>query len=82
MTTTPQGETPRRPLTPECRVGRTRPDFRHGCPACTAPGYQHPVLGWMPVDCACDCHHAADRSADNSSADDTSADDRSAEGAP
>jgi hypothetical protein len=56
MTTAPQGETPDRRLTPECRVGRTEPGFRHGCPACPAPGYQHPVLGWMPVSCACACH--------------------------
>ncbi|MFC1416382.1 hypothetical protein [Streptacidiphilus cavernicola] len=43
-------------VTPECRVGHEHPGFRHGCPSCRAPGYQHPVLGWMPVPCACTCH--------------------------
>jgi hypothetical protein len=43
-------------VTPECRVGRADPAFRHGCPSCAAPGYQHPVLGWVPVPCACVCH--------------------------
>ena len=35
---------------------RTDPDFRHGCPSCRAPGYQHPVLGYTPVPCGCTCH--------------------------
>lgn len=43
-------------ITPECRVGRTDPGFRHGCPACRAPGYRHPVLGWVKVECACEHH--------------------------
>ncbi|MFC1409631.1 hypothetical protein ACEZCY_25635 [Streptacidiphilus sp. N1-12] len=52
----PPREHPRGYLTPECRVGRVDTDFRHGCPSCQAPGYYHPVLGWMPVPCECDCH--------------------------
>ena len=59
--TAPHTAVPRRPaprgyLTPECRIGRTDPDFRHGCPSCRAPGYQHPVLGYTPVPCGCTCH--------------------------
>jgi hypothetical protein len=44
-------------VTPECKVGRKHPGFRHGCPSCQAPGYKHPVLGWVKVPCACP-HHA------------------------
>ena len=50
---------PRGYLTPECRVGRTRPTFRHGCPSCQAPGYHHRALGWVTVPCACECHTRA-----------------------
>jgi hypothetical protein len=59
MTAAPTSELspyPETYMTPECSVGRTDPDFRHGCPACPAPGYQHPVLGWTPWPCACTCH--------------------------
>jgi hypothetical protein len=43
-------------ITPECREGYTNPDFRHGCRTCLAPGYQHRVLGWVKVECACPHH--------------------------
>ncbi|MHA6762056.1 hypothetical protein [Streptacidiphilus sp. PAMC 29251] len=43
-------------LTPECSVGHKDPTWRHGCPMCQAPGYQHPILGWTAVECACTCH--------------------------
>lgn len=56
MTAPAAGAKPTGYLTPECAVGRTEPDFRFGCPKCSAPGYQHPVLGWMPVPCVCACH--------------------------
>lgn len=50
-------ETRPRHLTPQCTVGRMDPGWPHGCPACQAPGYEHPVLGWVPVECDCE-HHA------------------------
>jgi hypothetical protein len=58
VTTTPATAVPygRPYVTPECRVGYGNPMFRHGCPACFAPGYQHPVLGWVVVECACPHH--------------------------
>ncbi|MHA6759820.1 hypothetical protein [Streptacidiphilus sp. PAMC 29251] len=57
MTTAPTAlQKPEPYVTPECSVGRTDPTWRHGCPMCQAPGYQHPVLGWMPVSCACPHH--------------------------
>lgn len=43
-------------VTPECAVGREHPGFKHGCPSCPAPGYQHPVLKWVKVECACPHH--------------------------
>jgi hypothetical protein len=63
LTTTPPKESPPRYLTPECHVGRTDPEFEHGCPSCRAPGYQHPVLGWMPIPCTCTCHTGPDADA-------------------
>ena len=56
MTTTTATSKPAAYITPQCRGGRLEPDFQFGCPKCEAPGYQHPVLGWMPVPCACTCH--------------------------
>lgn len=56
MTSAPSNSPPPGRLTPECRVGRLEPSFRYGCPACPAPGYQHPVLGWLAVPCVCECH--------------------------
>jgi hypothetical protein len=49
-------------MQPECAVGHKHPGFRHGCPACPYPGYQHPVLGWVPKPCAC-AHHQAEEAA-------------------
>lgn len=43
-------------LTPACRAGLRRPDWEFGHCTCEAPGYQHPVLGWMDVPCVCACH--------------------------
>ena len=43
-------------MQPECQVGHTQPDFRHGCPACPYPGYRNPHLGWQAKPCAC-AHH-------------------------
>ncbi len=65
MTTTPtppkapSGFGPDTEMTPQCQVGRLyEPDWRDGCLACQYPGYQHPVLGWIDIPCACS-HHAA-----------------------
>jgi hypothetical protein len=46
--------------TPECRSGERnpefQPEFQFGHQACSWPGYQHPALGWMVVQCGCACH--------------------------
>lgn len=49
---------PRGYVTPECFVGALQPDpeWPGGHPKCRAPGYTHPVLGEVPVPCACECH--------------------------
>ena len=52
----PDGFGPTTELTPQCQVGQLyEPGWRDGCPACKSPGYQHPVLGWIDIPCA--CHH-------------------------
>ena len=43
-------------VTPSCSTALVYPDFEFGHPACNAPGYQHPVLGWTDVPCTCPCH--------------------------
>lgn len=43
-------------LTPSCRAGKRNPAFPFGHNDCNAPGYQHPVLGWVAVPCGCECH--------------------------
>jgi hypothetical protein len=49
---------PRAYSTPACRVGGDRwPDLHRQC---RAPGYQHRILGWVPIRCACSCHAAAE----------------------
>ena len=48
-------------VTPQCQVGALYPDFEPGCSNCRSPGYQHPVLGWMLIPCACP-HHTAEAS--------------------
>lgn len=63
MTTAPAAKATPTPapaveLTPQCQVGQLyEPGWRDGHPACKAPGYEHPVLGWIDIPCACP-HHA------------------------
>lgn len=42
--------------TPECRSGERNPEFPFGHQACAWPGYRHPALGWVVVECGCACH--------------------------
>lgn len=45
-------------LTVNCWITQqpgTPADWPDGHAKCEAPGYQHPVLGWMPVPCTCTC---------------------------
>lgn len=58
---TPQQTTdlPAKPLTVNCWITQqpgTPANWPDGHQKCEAPGYQHPVLGWMPVPCTCTCH--------------------------
>lgn len=44
-------------LTPECSVATQRaPEFHAQC---NYPGYNHPVLKWVSVECECNCHTAS-----------------------
>jgi hypothetical protein len=48
-----------RVLSPNCRTAlhpNTPDGWPYGHPACLAPGYRHPLLGWMKVACTCECH--------------------------
>ena len=55
--TAPAESGPATETTPQCTVGQLyEPGWRDGCPACKAPGYEHPVLGWMDIPCACPHH--------------------------
>ena len=44
-------------MTPQCQVGRLyEPGWKDGCPACQYSGYEHKVLGWVAIPCACPHH--------------------------
>lgn len=46
-------------LSPNCLTAihpRTPPGWAYGHGACQAPGYRHPILGFMKVTCECECH--------------------------
>jgi hypothetical protein len=47
-------------LTPSCTTGLAYPDSPLGHPDCNAPGYEHPVLGWVAIPCECPCHTATE----------------------
>jgi hypothetical protein len=60
-TVTPPRQAPREDqvLSPHCRTAlhpNTPDDWPYGHPACQAPGYRHPVLGFMKIACTCECH--------------------------
>lgn len=56
----PGGAAPAAEMTPQCTVGLLyEPGWKDGCPACKSPGYQHPVLGWLKIPCACPHHTEA-----------------------
>jgi hypothetical protein len=66
MTTMPTAAAPAAPqapageMTPQCTVGQLyEDDWPDGHPACRAPGYQHEVLGWIDIPCACPHHTEA-----------------------
>lgn len=46
-------------LSPNCKTALdpyVPDDWPDGHPKCGYPGYQHPLLGWMPIPCTCVCH--------------------------
>ena len=44
--------------TPNCDLDDVPWDWPYAHPKCHYPGYQDPALGWVPVNCACQCHTA------------------------